>query len=102
MRRNLSLPFSNLEQITPILSEIKKMGPRSILDVGCGIGVYGFLCRIYLEFYGCEGQDFFGKLKRSRPWDVRIDAIEGFRDYLDFIPRWAYDEIINEPALPVL
>jgi hypothetical protein len=95
------MPFSNLEQITPIILEIKKMRPKSLIDVGCGLGVYGFLCRIYLELYG-DDKNFFKKLKGIIPWDVRIDAIEGFEDYMEFIPRWAYDYIIFESASSAL
>ena len=94
------MPFSNLEQITPILAEIRKDGPSSILDVGCGLGVYGFLCRIYLELY--DDKNFMEKLEGSRPWDVKIDALEGFRDYLRFVPRWVYDEIIVDSALDAI
>lgn len=95
------MPFSNLEQITPIILEIKKMKPKSIVDVGCGLGVYGFLCRIYLELYG-DDKNFFKKLRGNIPWDIRIDAIEGFKDYMEFIPRWAYDDIVFESALSAL
>ena len=95
------MPFSNLEQITPILLEIRKLRPCSVLDVGCGLGVYGYLCRIYLELYG-DDANFLKKLKRQKPWEVRIDAIEGFKDYLEFVPRWAYDEITIGPAMNAL
>lgn len=97
------MPFTNLEQITPILSEIKGLKPKSILDVGCGVGLYGFLCRIYLELYG-DDENFMKKLKNhsSNPWHTRIDAIEGFKDYLEFIPKWAYDNIVVDSALKTL
>lgn len=95
------MPFSNLEQITPILSEVRTLRPKSILDVGCGLGVYGYLCRIYLELYG-DDANFLKKLKRQNPWEVRIDAIEGFKDYLEFIPKWAYDDIMIGPAMNAL
>jgi 16S rRNA G1207 methylase RsmC len=28
---------------------VLRENPMSLLDVGCGMGIYGFLCRIYLE-----------------------------------------------------
>lgn len=86
------MPYSNLEQLPLIIQEIKNQRPRSILDVGCGIGVYGFMIRIYLEMYD-DDKNFLKKLMSSL-WDIRIDAIEGYRPYLDFIPRWAYDRIM--------
>lgn len=95
------MPYSNLEQITPVISELKHLRPKSILDVGCGLGLYGYLCRIYLELYG-DDENFFKKLTGKLPWDIRIDAIEGFEGYLKFIPQWAYDNIIIDSAMSAL
>jgi len=96
------MPFSNSEQISPILSEIKHFQPKTILDVGCGLGVYGFLCRIYLDLY--DDVNFFEKLKnrKNKQWDITIDAIEGFEEYLPFIPRWAYDNVLVGNVLNIL
>lgn len=90
------MPFSNVEQIAPIMAEIDRIRPQTMIDVGCGLGVYGLLCRIQLDLYWDD--TFYKKLFREhRPqarWNVVIDAIEGFPDYLDYIPRWVYNEII--------
>lgn len=96
------MPFSNSEQISPIISEIKQLQPRTILDVGCGLGLYGFLCRIYLDLY--DDVNFYDKLKdeEKKRWTVTIDAIEGFEDYVRFIPRWAYDDIMVGNAPDIL
>lgn len=85
------MPFSNTEQISPILAEITRLNPRSILDVGCGLGVYGMLCRIHLDLY--HDVEFYRKLDGSQPWATRIDGIEGCETYTPFIPRWAYDQV---------
>jgi hypothetical protein len=79
-----------------------RIRPASILDVGCGLGVYGMLCRIYLDLY--DDPEFFEKLKEDRPkeWGITIDGIEGFQGYLRFIPRWAYNDIIIGDALEIL
>lgn len=69
--------------------------------MGCGVGVYGYLCRIYLDLYG-DDENFLKKLKSLIPWEIKIDAIEGFKDYLQFIPRWAYDDIMVGPAMVAL
>ncbi len=94
------MPYSNIEQLPLIIAELKQMHPRSILDVGCGLGVYGFMIRIYLEMYDDE-KNFLKKLLNSL-WDIRLDGIEGYRAYLDFIPRWAYDRIMVGDALEIL
>lgn len=94
------MPFSNYEQLSPIFSEIVSLNPRSILDVGCGLGVYGMLCRIHLDLY--NDPEFYRKLDGSRPWATRIDGIEGCEIYKSFIPSWAYDYIYTGNALDIL
>ena len=96
------MPFSNSEQISPIFSEIKRKDVRSVLDVGCGMGVYGMLCRVQLDLYNDE--QFYEKLEdpnRDR-WQVRIDGIEGTPEYVPLIPEWAYDHVEVGDALEVL
>ena len=94
------MPFSNIEQISPILAEITHLNPRSILDVGCGLGVYGMLCRIHLDLY--HDPEFYRKLDGSQIWNTRIDGIEGCEIYVPFIPRWAYDNIHLGNALDIV
>ena len=94
------MPFSNTEQISPILGEINNLNPRSILDVGCGLGIYGMLCRIHLDLY--NDPEFYRKLDGSRLWTTRIDGIEGCETYTPFIPHWAYDNIQVGNALDIL
>lgn len=96
------MPFSNSEQISPIFSEIKRRPVRSVLDVGCGLGVYGLLCRVHLDLYNDE--QFYKKLESDAPdrWEVRIDGIEGTPEYLPLIPSWAYDRIEQGEALALL
>lgn len=99
------MPYSNVEQITPIMQQVLRIHPRKMIDVGCGLGVYGLLSRIQLDLYFDE--NFYLKLfKKYRPdtpdWVTTIDAIEGFQDYLDFIPAWIYNNIIVEDARTAL
>ncbi|MDD3517118.1 MAG: hypothetical protein PHQ14_02125 [Chromatiales bacterium] len=101
------MPYSNAQQITPIMEEVRRIRPRRMIDVGCGLGVYGMLCRVQLDLYDDESFDkkLFRNGERYKRWDTVIDAIEGFEDYLEFIPRWAYDDILIEDvrtALPKL
>jgi len=59
---------------------IEMLSPDSILDIGAGIGKWGFLCRDRLEFLE-------GRHDRSA-WRTRIYGIEvhaGFRN-----PIWDY------------
>jgi ubiquinone/menaquinone biosynthesis C-methylase UbiE len=48
------MPTSYLNNIPDIITAIKSQNPKSILDVGCGFGKYGFLIREYLELWSIE------------------------------------------------
>jgi SAM-dependent methyltransferase len=93
------MPFSNSEQISPIFAEIKRVPTHSVLDVGCGFGVYGMLCRVYLDFYNDE--KFYDKFE-GKPYDIRIDGIEGTGEYIPWVPRFAYDGVQEGDALELL
>ena len=99
------MPYSNIEQITPIMQEIVRRQPKSMLDAGCGLGIYGMLARVQLDLYFDES--FYLKLFREhradKRWEgVRIDAIEGFQDYVDYIPDWVYDTVVVEDVRTAL
>ena len=94
------MPFSNTEQLSPILTEITSLNPRSILDVGCGLGLYGMLCRIHLDLY--YDPEFYRKLDGSQSWNTQIDGIEGCQTYVPFIPRWAYDHVHVGNAMEIV
>lgn len=94
------MPFSNTEQLSPLMAEIVHFNPRSILDIGCGLGVYGVLCRIHLDLY--SDTEFYKKLEGSTPCNVLIDGIEGCETYIPFIPAWAYNRIYTDDALTVV
>jgi len=87
------MPYSNIEQMPIIINEIKRHNPNSILDVGCGIGLYGILIRVFLELYD-DAEGFLDRLL-TRNWQIRVDAVEGYYPYLKFIPAWVYDHIWN-------
>lgn len=96
------MPFSNSEQISTIFTEIKRKPVHSVLDVGCGLGVYGILCRVHLDLYYDE--QFYEKIEAPNQdrWEVRIDGIEGTPEYVPLIPDWAYDDLEVGEALQAL
>lgn len=99
------MPYSNVEQITPIMQEVLRVRPARMLDVGCGLGVYGLLSRIQLDLYFDEAfyQKLFRRYRGAETWSgARIDAIEGFEDYLDYIPKWVYNQITVEDVRTAL
>ncbi len=97
------MPFSQSSQISAIVRYIEKINPSSLLDVGMGMGQYGFLARINLEnvnLFRIEGGKGFQRSKRE--WRVRIDGIEGFRGYLTPVHEYSYNEIMIGDARQLL
>lgn len=79
------MPVSTPVHISHCLAVILGLAPRSILDVGCGFGLWGFLCREYL--------DVFSERVQKDEWKVRIDGLELFEPYIQPHHRHLYDSI---------
>lgn len=80
------MPVSTMVHITHCMSCIYSLHPKSILDVGCGFGLWGFLCREYLDVMETRVQ--------PSTWKVRIDGIELFEPYIQTHQRALYSNII--------
>ena len=79
------------------------MKPASVLDVGVGMGQYGFLLRTNLENVALF--DIDGAQARQRPrerWGVVIDGIEGYAGYLTPVHHYAYNKVMIGDAMAVL
>jgi SAM-dependent methyltransferase len=74
------MPTSDFHNIAPVLTVVRQLEPRSVLDVGCGFGKYGMLLREYLDVW-------YGRV-RPDEWQVRLEAIEAFEPYRN--PVWVY------------
>ncbi len=79
------MPVSTSVHISHCLQFIINLRPKSILDVGCGFGLWGFLCREYLDV--AETRVWPDK------WTMRIDGIEYFEPYIMDHQRYLYDSI---------
>ncbi len=79
------MPVSTSVHISHCLQLIINLRPKTILDVGCGFGLWGFLCREYLDV--AETRVWPDK------WDMRIDGIEYFEPYILDHQRYLYDSI---------
>lgn len=66
--------------------------PKSILDIGCGHGKFGFLAREYTDVWNGD----YWKRK------VQIDAVEIFPKYIGKLQKEIYDNIYIDDALKVL
>ncbi len=95
------MPVSSYLQITPILDEIIRLNPKTIMDVGCGLGIYGALCRVYLEGDNLYDRENLTWNKKEN-WKVKIDCIEGFDKYITDLHRHVYNNIYIGDAQEVI
>jgi predicted TPR repeat methyltransferase len=79
------MPVSIHIQVTHCLDKIIQLQPRSVLDIGCGFGKWGYLCREYLDVF--PGRPF------PEQWTTRIDGIEFFEPYIMAHQRFLYSNI---------
>lgn len=79
------MPMSNPGHVPAVLHYLTGLRPASLLDVGVGLGTYGFLARQYLDV--AEGH-----LDRAR-WRTRIDGIEVFEPYRNPVWQHCYDAV---------
>ena len=78
------MPISSWNAITPIMNEVYRLQPKTVLELGIGYGKYGVLLREVLD--AMHG--------RCRPdqWEARIDGVEAWEAYRN--PCWdAYSNI---------
>ena len=70
------MPISRPDNIPIVISEVIKLNPKSILDVGIGFGIYGVLFRACTDIRLSELTP-----SRYKKWEVKIDGIEIFESY---------------------
>lgn len=79
------MPVSSSVQISDCLDHIIRLQPESVLDIGCGFGLWGFLCREYLDVWN-------GRVA-PEAWQVRIDGVELWEPYIQTHQRALYTQI---------
>ena len=73
---------------------IGKYKPQSLLDVGCGFGVYGFLCRHYFDAT-------FGRFQ-PKDFQIQIDGIEIYEPYISDLQHLIYTTLYIGDAFEIL
>ena len=77
------MPVSSPEALSDILQFIRKVEPKSLLDIGVGFGKMGVLFR--------EAMDI--RWGRYENWQGRIDGVEIFGGYANPIWSYIYDHL---------
>lgn len=85
---------SNWQNISYNIDIVKRLNPKSILDIGVGYGRWGILFREFLEVWG--DRNYTGK------WNRLIDGVEIFPDYIKSYHKYFYNNIFTENALDFL
>jgi 2-polyprenyl-3-methyl-5-hydroxy-6-metoxy-1,4-benzoquinol methylase len=70
------MPISRANHISPIIEELLWLNPHSILDVGCGFGLFGVLFRAFTDIRRSERHS-----ELYNNWTTKIDGIEMFEPY---------------------
>jgi hypothetical protein len=89
------MPTSPYCHIGAIVNFLMRIRPSSILDVGLGNGKIGFIARDLLDV-------MLGERFRREEWQVKIDGIEVFPDYIQEHQRAIYDSIFIGDALQII
>ncbi|HCN37825.1 MAG TPA: hypothetical protein DIS94_08950 [Bacteroidetes bacterium] len=84
------MPTSNWQNISYNIDIIKKINPKSILDVGVGFGRWGILLREFLELW--NETDYSNS--ESPEWKIKITGVEIFPAYIKPYHHFFYSEII--------
>jgi hypothetical protein len=88
------MPTSHFHQLNEIVEALVLLEPRSVLDVGVGLGKFGALAREYLELRQ-------GRCHKTT-WECRIDGIEAFAPYLSPLHDYVYNHVFVGEAQTVI
>lgn len=92
------MPFSQSSQLSIVVNFLESTQPQSI-DVGTGMGQYGFLARTNLEhIHLFDVQGAHAKQRPKSDWSTRIDGIEAFETYRTPAHDYAYNHICWDGA----
>jgi hypothetical protein len=79
---------SPLYAAASVVETVASLAPRSVLDLGCGTGKFGFLLRERFDLSQ-------GRVHRDE-WALRIDGVEGFTPYISEMHRLIYNEVFAQ------
>jgi hypothetical protein len=82
---------SDASNLPFVATELQRLKPRSILEIGVGFGKWGVIAREYLEAWQ-------GRFRRE-DWQLRIEGIEIFDGYRNPVWDAAYDHVHIGDAL---
>ena len=89
------MPYSLPLALTSVFSVfVDRNDIKSVLDLGCGFGKYGYLSREYFDAWHGRYEE--------KSWTTRIVGVEIFEKYITDTQRRVYSDIIIDDALTYL
>ncbi len=85
---------SDAGNIPFVATELQRLNPQSVLDVGVGFGKWGVVASEYLDAWQ-------GRFRRE-DWRVRVEGIEIFEGYRNPVWAAAYDQVHIGDAKEIL
>lgn len=79
---------SNVTAIPAVMETLIQLNPRSVIDIGAGLGKYGVLCKEYLDLYLL---DYLDPDPLKNDWIFEIYDHRNFEKIQDFIFATDYD-----------
>jgi len=79
------MPSSDITTVPKVVNLVHALLPRTILDVGCGNGRYGFLFRECLDLN-------YGRFLKDK-WETIIDAVEVEKNYISQVHYFSYTNL---------
>jgi hypothetical protein len=79
------MPMSNLLHLPAVAYFAMTLRPKRILDIGVGMGTYGFILRQFIDV----SQEILDKKK----WETVIDGIEIFEPYRNPVWDYVYNQV---------
>lgn len=89
------MPTSPYMHITAYIEFLTDLKPSSILEIGLGNGKLGFIARDLLDV-------MYGERYKRTDWNLRLDGIEVFGDYIQAHQKAIYDTIYIGDAYQVI
>jgi len=79
------MPVSMPRMVPVVVDQLWRFMPQSVVDIGCGAGLYGVVAREYLDIFGAPIE--YGMHR------TRIDAVEVYQNYITGLHHSVYDHI---------
>ena len=89
------MPTSTYSHIPTVIRFLQMVMPSSILDIGLGNGKMGFIARDFLDV-------MLGGRYKKGDWEIKIDGIEIFPEYIQEHQKAIYNDIYIGDAFEVI